>query len=1785
MINASDYPISENPEGNQEYQELVKCHNFWRWFIYLALVSLGGGLSYGWYFLTQKLIPMVEKPVSNYLSRPVKLGKIEAISLTGIRLGKSSIETTDNENDFLIAEGVEISLNPLKLLEKKVDLSITIINANGYLQQDKNNNWISLKLNKDNQNSSGWYFSVNNIEVKDSNLSIKRNNYLLPNLSTSSINKVEIPLGNIFFEKNQLFFDVRGKLVNGNNIQVNGLHKFSSGEWLLKINSENLATNTLNNFLILPVDINAGSVKGNVNLRFLENKLDDIQGDISFNQVNVKLPNFVDELKGSQGKVRFHNQEIKLEKINTNLGLINTDVNGFIHKNHQLNIQANTTKPLEIKNVLSSLKLNNSNLVTKGKVEGKINIIGDIHKPKIEVDIVNAGVTEVNQIPLDKVTANLEIYNHQLNIKNLNLLPIIGGEVTAKGNINLLGKKDDGFSIDWQGKNIEGEKLASIYQQELPINVGLISGNYNLSGNWQEFNQAKLTGFSTVELGGGKANISNLEINHDTWGGKVTLSGVKLTQLPNIDCQKIGCDNSLLNGEFLVSGSNNKIDVKNIDLKGNFDFNLAGGRVSLEKTRIKEGNWQTLMTAENLLFSQLPLINLNSLPSQMKGGKVNANLDIKGNVSQSEEINIQGKGKLNLPKGIININNFSLVKDDFIAQTKTMNFPLDNMGNNFRGDVSSEITLRGNINNLTAENLNLDGDLVFSKGISVIKQPLSANVSWDGKKLKVNQAISDGIQAKGIINYDTAKQTVKDINLGIIAKAINLEKLSLPSSLDLLNYQGLVDFQGNLQGNASQPKLAGNVIVNNFQLANLTFTTLTGSLTNSVGEGLNLQLNSQNETEADKFYLQLDSNNQPQFIDLQRKTTKIKGIKDNDNFNINAINIPLEKVTKNWLSYLPFEIKQIGGNLSGEVNINLTNYDFTSPNIIIEKPTVNNLQGDIFITQLSSSEGVIKIEEGKLNHQKNEYLFNGELQPFGENPQLKAKLDIKEGDIQNFLSSWQIFELKDIATGIQPREYGKAKDLYLDKNLSSPPLPLSNSEEKTLSSPLLPLTNSEEKTLPSPLLPLPNSEEKTLPSPPSASLMNKETKPLASIQGDENSLLNTLTFFRKIERQLKEIEISRINANLPPLENLQGKFRGSVDVNASGNEGVKAEFDLRGNNWLWGKYTGDSLQATGNYNNGLLTLLPVKIQSDNSILSLTGTFKPERISGEVKLSDFSVSQLKQIANLPDSLDIEGVINASIAISGSEEKPLARGNIDITNSSINGTKIDQTTASFGFRNSRIDFLANSNLTENTQPLTIIGSLPFQLFPNSLKPDNNDFKLTLNLTQDGFGLLSIFSANQLNWLDGKGNINLDIQGKYYQARNEITEIETQGIATLENGIIDGKILAGESITNINGEVLFNFSQLTIPNLTGNFSGGNIIIAGNLPLIENNFSQDALNISVDNLALDINNLYQGNANGIISISNSAIAPEIGGKIKLYNGEIKVKEEVTNKENNNENQKSILVMPSINNLQLILGENIIISQPPLLNLKAEGNIKINGNLNNLKPEGIISLNSGNLNLFTSQLKLANNYDNIAKFIPENGFIPYLDLQLEGRVTETSRYQLVDNSTPNEIQDISNSSLNTAQTIRIKANVKGWSNNLTNNIELSSSPQRSQGEIISLLGGGFFNNFAEGDSNIGLANLASAAVIGSVQGQLQKAFGFDQLRLFPTQILNPEKRTSSFALGGELGLDITDNLSISITKILTNEQDPQYSIRYRINDQTILRGSTDLQQDSRGVIEFQHRF
>lgn len=1731
MIDTGDFLPTKSDTIKQECDRTFHS-NFWRCLTYLTLLSLGGGLTYSWYFATEKLPTILEKSLSNYFSRPVKLGEITGYFPTGLIIGESILETTPTENDSLIANQIKVNFNPWKLLNKELELNININDSQLYLQQNQDNSWLEININDNLEKLPfGFNLIVNKVQFNNTNAWIKNNQ------NPNTIITVNLPLIKIDIGEDNHLIDVTGKFSRGGEFNLSGLHKVEENQWLLNIYSQNLDTNTLNNLNLvsLPLKAESGTLDGSVSLLFTGDNLENFEGKVDFQGVDFTIPSLDTPLTESKGQIKFIPQETTLHNINTNLGLINANIKGIITDDGNMDITAIISEATEIKDVLSSLQINNLNFHTEGKVKGNINITGNIDKPRIETEVINVNNLKLGEISISELTGKLTMIDSRLNIEDLNIVSEMGGEIRGFGEINLT-KDNSFFSVNWEGKDISGEKLTNFYQLDLPIKIGEISGEYHLSGNWQKPEEVKLTGFSFVDLGEkGKGEINNLIINSQNWRGDVLISGVNLTDLPMIDCEKFLCQDATLNGKFNLSGKIKNPSQEDINLEGDFEVDFLGETLTFSDTEIRGDNWQTSLKVNDFDIQQLSFLNIS--PSIADKGKVSLDVRLDGNFQNVNSFQGEGKGKINLPQGKIDLAKITLEKDNFLTEVVTDGFSLDKFSlgdgdsNNWRGNAKGNLTLKGDFASLTPENIYIKGNLFFDEGISLIHAPLMTSFIWDGKQINLIEGETEGIKATGLINYNNENKSFTDIDLDVVATKIELKQLPLPQSLDFLKYQGEVNLKGNLRGDISQPQLTGNINLTNFELANFSFPTLTGNINFSSLEGLNLQLESGKENYL--FSLQLNPEYQPQQVVIKNNTAKLEAKKQPEAITVNLQNIPLSKVTQPYLTYFPDDIKEIGGEVSGEMKLDINSYDIVTSNITIDKPSLNHWQGEILRTEIFSKEGIFHLTNGSIKHKQNRYEFQGELIPFTDNPQLKGELKVVEGDIQNILTAWEFFDVGDIFRGLQERDYASAKDLYLSSGVD---------------------------------------------------YGDKNNSPLAKIESNSDSLWETLEFFNSIEKQTqRKKQEETINA-IPLLEKLEGKFDALVTVNFSVTGGMTTDFDFQGNNWRWGKYQADLLGVRGNYRNGLLTLLPVMIQTNDSILSLTGTFQPERISGEISINNLPVSDLKNVVSLPDFLDLQGIINSNIAISGSQQNPLAKGNITVTDSGINGNQIQETTASFGLRNSRIDFLATSNLIKDTESLRLIGSFPFQLFPDSQLPDNDSFKLDLSLNKYGFSLLDILSNNQLTWQSGEGKINLQVNGKYFQSYNQITDIQTNGIATINSGVITGNLLADEVITDINGDILFNFTELNIPNLTGNFGETNISVAGSLPIINNNQSSQFLNLNVDDLALNIDNLYLGNAQANLSVSGSAIAPMIGGKIKLYDG--KITPEV------NQNEKNALVVKNsvldgikLDNLSLILGTNIEITQAPLLNLRAEGKINIAGKLNNLKPEGLVKLKGGSLNLFTSQFSLANNYENIAKFTPENGFNPYLDLRLEGSVTETKRYQFVDLSQPNEIKDLSNSSVNTAQTIRIKADVRGWANNLENSITLSSSPQRNQTEIVALLGGGFLNNLGEGNGNIDLVNLAGLAFFGGVQGEIQKAVGFDELRLFPTQILNPENRNTSLGLGAELALDLTNSLSFSVMKILTNQQPPLYGIRYRLNDQTILRGSTDFDQDSRGVLEFEHRF
>ena len=100
--------------------------------------------------------------------------------------------------------------------------------------------------------------------------------------------------------------------------------------------------------------------------------------------------------------------------------------------------------------------------------------------------------------------------------------------------------------------------------------------------------------------------------------------------------------------------------------------------------------------------------------------------------------------------------------------------------------------------------------------------------------------------------------------------------------------------------------------------------------------------------------------------------------------------------------------------------------------------------------------------------------------------------------------------------------------------------------------------------------------------------------------------------------------------------------------------------------------------------------------------------------------------------------------------------------------------------------------------------------------------------------------------------------------------------------------------------------------------------------------------------------------------------------------------------------------------------------------------------------------------------------------------------------------------SIPSEVSptEIPDSGLRTLETIRISAKVKGLASQITNQLELSSSPPRSPAEIAALLGGGFVETLSNSNGTSGLATLAGSALFGSLNAEFNTHISYWRITL-----------------------------------------------------------------------------
>ncbi|WP_175586789.1 translocation/assembly module TamB, partial [Nostoc sp. UIC 10630] len=1284
------------------------------------------------------------------------------------------------------------------------------------------------------------------------------------------------------------------------------------------------------------------------------------------------------------------------------------------------------------------------------------------------------------------------------------------------------------YQAQVQAKNVPIQKLAKVPKQF----QGALTGQFDVAGSVDSFKPQTIqaSGQARVNVAGGTITASNIQLANGVYQAQVQANNVPVRQLAAVPPQFRGT----LTGQVNVAGSVESFQPKAIQAMGQARVNVAGGTITASNIQVANGLYQAQVQANNV-----PLQQLAAVPPQLRG-TLTGQANVAGSVEsfQPQTIQASGQGRLDVAGGTIAASNIQLANGRYQAVVNADGVELNRFNQQLRGQFGGQLQLAGTVGSSKLADVRAAGQVQLSQGIPGLEQPLTAAIAWSGERLTIERATAPGLSVSGNILANAKKAGIPEItalNLNVQAQNYNLKQLPInfPNQVAVA---GRVDFNGQVTGKLPLPNVVGQINLRDLVVQDIAFEPLlTGNIDSAQGRGLNLNL----AGNRDRLSFNLDANNRPKsFLVKWQEASATGNIQGND-WALKVANFPLQILNLTPPPITRLGAGKIAGLLTGDLLFNQQTLA-TTGNLAIANPQIGWLRGDQIAAQFRYSDGKGTLTNSEFVKGKSNYALVGTFAQSSKGPQLQGKLNVSQGEIQDVVALTQIFDLQNLPGG-SAAIYGTAEDLA--------------------------------------------------------------TTP----QGVPNQpLLTQIQRFSEIETLVAEQQEQRLNSTpIPDLADLKGTFNGEVAFNTATANGLSVDFNLNGQNFAWGKkeernryYTADKVIAEGNFENGVLSLRPLRIESQNRLIAFTGNVGGDEQSGQLRVNNFPVQLLNNFVKLP--VGITGNLNGTAALAGSIANPQARGELQITEGLLNQKAIESARASFSYANGRLNF-GSTVAVAGPKPVDITGSIPYKLPFASVAPDSEQISLDVKLENEGLGLLNALT-NQVVFEKGEGEVDLKVRGT-------LQKPQVDGIATVNNATFSAQALPGK-LRRVTGKVLFNFDSILVENLQGRFSRGKVEAAGEIPIFNNqNVSiTNPLTVNLDQLALNLKGLYQGGASGNLQITGSALNPAIGGKVSLFDGQVLLAEstDATSSANSslgvsptkdNKQSKAEIGngkgnalaqgLPSgiarFNNLDLELGKNVQITRPPILNFRATGNLIVNGSINQPVPNGTIQLEQGGVNLFTTQFNLARGYKHTATFSPSEPRDPNLDIRLFAKVLDVTQ--------SNDFGKVNSTGLSALESVRVEATINGLASKLNENLELTSSPSRSQTEIVALLGGGFVDTQGRGDSTLGLINIAGSAVFNNFQSafnQIGSTFGLSELRIFPTVISeNPEagRSSSTLELAAEAGVDISTKISVSSIKILTTNDPFQWGVNYRINDEFRVRASTNLTDDSRAVVEYQTRF
>jgi len=1179
-----------------------------------------------------------------------------------------------------------------------------------------------------------------------------------------------------------------------------------------------------------------------------------------------------------------------------------------------------------------------------------------------------------------------------------------------------------------------------------------------------------------------------------------------------------------------------------------------------------------------------------TLPAETVIGSLTADVTAEGNLQaqtafaqwQLSDSSFPGTGEITLADQTVALENTrlqvadgtvtaealaALENGDWQATIATVQIPVEQFTRRAAGRLSADLEAAGNLYEFDLATLKARGTAAIADAqvrLTETSTPLlkqgdwTTAFEWQGDRVAIANFTAPGIQADGTIGIDFNQSIpIGAIALNLALREFDLQPLNSLAPANVRDYAqlaGLTSFEGQLAGTLETLEISGDARLDGLAINQIAFEPLAGPIAFSLQEGGRLDLRGP----RDRIELVVDNEPWPVSFTVRNGEFLATGSGKDRQLFVDITDFPLAQ-----LEIRPADAYGFGsvtGVVNASLNADLRNFrnPLASGNLTVDQPGLSPIEATQISASFRYADAVAILEQGELLLGNSRYSLAGQatLQP---DIQYEGELTIDEGNIEDLIAVLQAVDLSALGLGNTAPPTGTAADL--------------------------------------------------------------ETTPMGLPAGSFLAQLEDYLTFLDVH---SDATIAEGSPAIPPLDTLSGKFTGAIAVagRAPAIADLTADFNLQGERWQWGPYSPpNEFLISGNVQQTTLTLDPVLIKAGDTIVNLTGSGSLDRLQGEVLVDNLPVGLVEALYPLP--VRMVGSLDAVTQLSGSVSNPVARGEILVANSRINEQPLHRVGGNFSYRDANLEFDGAAAIAPNEEPITLTGRIPYALPFMTVQPPSDLINAQMIVPSDSFDLINPLSENQVRWESGSGEIVV-------QAGGTLAAPAIAGVARISEGVVSSEQL-DKPLTDINGEVQFNLERVGIQQLQVNLGDGSLEVSGQLPILPTGQSllaakqakpqsapqpstgRDGLIIALGDLPLNYNGLLEAVLEGEVLVTGAVLEPTVGGRIGIDDGRVKANELLrqagslqlpTDEElaainpyraeylgidprtlHVDETSQGWQERVTLEDFVVTLSDRLVVAGQPFYNVAASGGITLNGPLSDLQPSGTIKLQSGWINLLSTQFRLAPDAPNTAQFIPEDGLDPYLDVVLTARVQDTNYTPTPassDSFSGSEIADTDVASIGEVEYINVRAMAEGYASELSDSLTLNSRPPRSQDELLALLS----SSIVGGLSAATFTQFAEFVGVGSIAGfggDLANTLGLRSFSVFPTTDTASDSN-NSISIGVEASFAISDSIGVNVLEILDSGNPPQLGAEYQFTEELRLRGTSNL-DDSEVRLEYRTDF